>query len=1063
MKTLIAIIFLSLTCYSQAQTKDHNWYFGGVFGNQGNWQFGPLPGEFSAGLNFNNNPATTLMNSAKIYSECTVAMSNTNGDLLFYSDGDTVWNRNHQIMPNGINCEGHWSSKKSALIVPNPNNIDQFYLFGNDGHPTATGAGLFYSLIDMTLDNCLGDVIPGAKAIPLVTNTSELLSGCDHANGTDYWAITVDFPDQTNMPPSIYAYHVSAAGVAAPVITNLGQAPFNLTIDHDPMILDMAPNDLLGVASFMNFADQKKILFDFDNATGIFSLKQFYDAGAPAHAITFSENSEILYETYTLQNFDTPLYQYDLTVPNIDASRIVIGMFNGSQNDMRRGPNGQIYISTMGTTDLSFVTNGNTVGVGADFQELAFNLNGRRTSGLPNIFLQPRLSNVQSNVLDWTYQDTCVGGITSFTFPPYEIYDSIKWDFGDGSTLMNDLNPTHTYNAVGAYTVTLSFYKGCETAVDVIKTINIINGIVVDLGPDITTCDPISILDAGIIGANYLWSDNSTDQTLTVNASGTYWVNVDNGCSSSDTVVVVIGQVNAGNDNVSTVCINLNTIDLNTLLDNGVNGGNWTETSAIISNQFNPLNGTLDLAGLTAGQLFMFDYIIVGNGLCENDTSAITININNSSNAGADDAVDLCNNSTPYTISDLIGNGVNMNGTWTSQSIVNSFDPVTSILNTDQMNGGVYLFDYVVSENGCPNDTATFTFNLLEQPNAGTGQLVDLCTIDTILNLNNLLSNDADLLGTWSTNTLAGNVFNGNAGTVTLSSTLPPGMYDATYTVDQNAPCTSDQAIFTFNILDLPVGDISVSGGMGCIPIQTELNVINVNNGNYNYNWNVEGIGTYLGMQHSLTIDQEGCHDIELVITNSGCSTTISMMDAICASVYPISNFQITEVSPFVPNAEFLFTNTSQDATNYDWDFGDGNTSNETSPNHVYNTEEENDYSIELIAFNDLVCSDTSIQTIKTKEKLIYYVPNSFTPDGDNYNNTFLPVMTSGINLSDYQLTIYNRWGEIIFTSTESTIGWNGMFNGVNVAIGTYTWKLEFKDKYSDKRYADYGHVNLIR
>jgi len=66
--------------------------------------------------------------------------------------------------------------------------------------------------------------------------------------------------------------------------------------------------------------------------------------------------------------------------------------------------------------------------------------------------------------------------------------------------------------------------------------------------------------------------------------------------------------------------------------------------------------------------------------------------------------------------------------------------------------------------------------------------------------------------------------------------------------------------------------------------------------------------------------------------------------------------------------------------------------------------------------------------------------------------------MTSVINLFDYQLTIYNRWGEIIFISKESTIGWDGMFNGVNVAKGTYTWKLEFKDKC-----ADYGHINLIR
>jgi gliding motility-associated-like protein len=121
-----------------------------------------------------------------------------------------------------------------------------------------------------------------------------------------------------------------------------------------------------------------------------------------------------------------------------------------------------------------------------------------------------------------------------------------------------------------------------------------------------------------------------------------------------------------------------------------------------------------------------------------------------------------------------------------------------------------------------------------------------------------------------------------------------------------------------------------------------------------------------------------------------------------------------------------------------------------------------------LIATSDLGCVDTAYQTIQLTEELIFYVPNAFTPDGDEYNNLFKPVFYSGFDPYDFSLLVFNRWGEVIFESNDATIGWDGSYgaNDPNNGIaqnGTYTWKIEFKSSVTDERKIVLGHVNLLR
>jgi trimeric autotransporter adhesin len=141
--------------------------------------------------------------------------------------------------------------------------------------------------------------------------------------------------------------------------------------------------------------------------------------------------------------------------------------------------------------------------------------------------------------------------------------------------------------------------------------------------------------------------------------------------------------------------------------------------------------------------------------------------------------------------------------------------------------------------------------------------------------------------------------------------------------------------------------------------------------------------------------------------------------------------------------------------------------STETNPTYTYPNNGEGQYVVTLVATSPLGCTDTATTIIQVYEELIFYVPNTFTPDNDKYNPVFLPIFTSGFDPFDYNLLIFNRWGEVIFESNNHEVGWDGSY-GKNGEIemvqdGVYTWKIEFKVTRWDERRRAIGHVNLIR
>lgn len=204
--------------------------------------------------------------------------------------------------------------------------------------------------------------------------------------------------------------------------------------------------------------------------------------------------------------------------------------------------------------------------------------------------------------------------------------------------------------------------------------------------------------------------------------------------------------------------------------------------------------------------------------------------------------------------------------------------------------------------------------------------------------------------------------------------------------------------------------------------------------------------------------------DIYLKITTStGCIDSILYSNIIEVVPYPTAFFTYSPNKVPLSEPIVQFTNLSTLAANNNWNFGDNSTSSEINPEHVY-PDIASSYSIELVVSDATeTCQDTYQSTLVVEDEIIFYIPNVFTPDGNSFNEYFTPQFYSGIDIYQFRMQIYNRWGELIFESYDSGSGWNGFYADKLVDEGTYVWKIDFHETMSDKRHTHTGHVTVLR
>ena len=266
-------------------------------------------------------------------------------------------------------------------------------------------------------------------------------------------------------------------------------------------------------------------------------------------------------------------------------------------------------------------------------------------------------------------------------------------------------------------------------------------------------------------------------------------------------------------------------------------------------------------------------------------------------------------------------------------------------------------------------------------------------------------------------------------------------------------------------ILVHPLPEVSFAADefIGCAPF-----TVNFENdiSSDSYLWNFGDGATSIVENPTHIYDRTGTFDITLTITSTaGCENTTSYNDYINVIDKPIADFsyEVGENSGGFTNVHFF--NSSSFSASYNWTFDDGGISNLEHPENIYNTSNGRlNYQVQLIAENYLGCKDSILKEVIIDEALIYYIPNAFTPDGDTYNEYFTPVFTSGYDPYDFHMTIYNRWGEMIFESFNSAYGWNGTYGNLGIVeSGIYIWKIEFGSSISDEKIYTEGTVTLLK
>ncbi len=349
----IILIFISFNLVAQNPEIKRTWH----------WYFG-----WGAGLDFSNDTVVADTNGMIYTVEASAAISDTTGSILFYTDGVTVWNANHDTMPNGKNlagCNFYLSSTQGALVVPKPGSNILYYLFTTDCHEDNFQNGLRYSIVDMSLNGGLGEVTD--KNVLLFAPGLEDLASVHHNNGIDIWIVSHEV--STN---NFRTYLVTSSGIdTIPVISNIGSispvevARLRLSPDGKKMTkliyYDGTPYTLE--------------LYSFDNNTGIISNTIPLSTDLLLFSSAFSPDNSKL---YVIDGLNLAIHQYDLC--NKDSAQIVDSKITIAYpmggGDMRLGPDGKIYVSLDGENYVGVIHNPNEYGVSCNYQDTGVYLGG---------------------------------------------------------------------------------------------------------------------------------------------------------------------------------------------------------------------------------------------------------------------------------------------------------------------------------------------------------------------------------------------------------------------------------------------------------------------------------------------------------------------------------------------------------------------------------------------------------------------------------------------------------------------------------------------------------------
>jgi gliding motility-associated-like protein len=717
----------------------------------------------------------------------------------------------------------------------------------------------------------------------------------------------------------------------------------------------------------------------------------------------------------------------------------------------------------------------------------------------------------------------CFGGSTTLMVIPNGPGYIYTWS--PAATLSDPtvFNPTATPAATTDYTVTVTDPMGCS-GTDVVQ-VYVDPQLTLAIAGIATNCNgscdgqTIVIPSGGTSPFTYLWDSGCTNAACSGVCAGTYNVTVTDALGCTATASTTVTEPTAMTLTTSSTTAHCNLPDGSaTLTASGGTPGYtylWPDgqTTATAVNlvpgnycvQVTDANGCTDTAcvtvpnesGVVAG--ISAQTATTCNGVCDGTATAsgtggvgpYTYLWNTVPAQTTITATGLCAGTYVVTVTDASGcsDDITVTITEPTQVVIAPIAPVT-ICNSGSAtltasasggNGGPYTYDWAPAGTGSsatvvvsPATTTVYTVTAEDVSGCPSASVDVTVTVNPPLALT-LTGATSICPGDNATMNAVTSGGNGSAPVVTwapggigTTATVSPAA-TTTYTVTANDGCSPEVSdVITITVLPLPVVTFSSDITSGCDPVCVNFSdQTSVAGGSVSvWNWNFGDGSTNSTLQNPThCFSGEGSYTVTLTSTSGdGCVSTHVINNMITVHPIPVAAFT-APASASIVSPVITFENTSTGASSYTWNFGDmlntnePNTSTAVNPTHVYG--EVGTYCIQMVATSSYGCADTADLCVVIDPEFSFYIPNAFTPNGDGINDEFFP---KGDFFLEYEMFIYDRWGNMIFFSDDIDKHWKGNINnGSEIAMqDTYVYVINIVDLHNKKK-KFIGSVTIVK
>lgn len=1004
------------------------------------WFFGS-----NAGLDFASGTPQPIMDGKLNTKEGSSTISNSKGELLFYSDGITIYNADGDEMPclEG-DCEdlkGSSESTQSVLIVPQPTCRGCEYLYNvfTTTSINATDKVLTVSVVDMRRENGKGAIIE--QNTILADNTTERLVSSRNDQDTTYWVLSHDYG--TNR---FRVFHATTAG-----LTETGT--FDLGTSHDATSqgegqMKFSSADSTGQRQLAvvvpgpptNYLD----LFGFNDEDGQLTFNRTLELGPSpptAYGVEFSPDGTKLYVSFMGEgSAASKLVQYDLSLA--DDSLIVASGFTIDSSatetfgSLQTAPDGKIYMAVQGSEYLAVIgePDDSTRTLGRlEYEREGAWLGTRKSElGLPN-FVQNFTQ--ESDGPGFDAEGFCVNEPTTFTASPLcqPIEDTYFWNFGDGGTASGkETEVTHTYREPGIYTVTLTAQNECKDTTFTMEVEIFSIPEELDLGGYIEDCRPELVLESNVEAETYVWVDLSTrrivsrDRSYTVLPPGGdfalyIWNDPDGNCWAADTVNVFLRRPPAfdlGPD--TTLCL---------------------DSTVVITSP-----------GL-AWREFTWNTGATSRDLVVSQPGTYWVEVKDANNCYNADTIEIAARPKAQVIADLIG-----------PTGCTTRDGSIEIRSISPGPPNLYTYEWRAVDGTSLGSNVQVLSNLAE--GAYTLRISghpDACTSDTTLQLRSPANNlnmvpviaDASCTdpesGAITLNVLSGSPVTyqwwdssgAGIGEGDTLSGLAPGVYSMR--ARDAGGCTFSLTGLTVGLEQNNLADLGPDLGR-CVGDAVELEPLAVDFPHNNYLWST-GETT-----RTITVEEDGRYTLTAWNTENGCKGEDEIV--VRSSPEPAVNLPAEYgLCMDMGNDSVLLSPSGRNDYRYYWPHS------QDSLRQVW-VDQLGVFTVQVT--NVEGCTVEKSTTVRDKCEPRLVIPEAFSPNGDGRNDV-LDII--GLYLTDFDLKIYNRWGEVIFASGSIDHKWDGVYRNLKVQPGVYAWVATYKSSdYPERpRYEIRGAVTVIR